>query len=249
MKIVRYMYQGTVFGGRVEEDSVISAFPGEKERVIKLQNVKLLAPVSPSKIVCAGLNYYDHAEELGMAIPTEPVIFIKPPSSVIGHNDHIMYPSQSKRVDFEGELAVVIGKEARNIRSMDAKDYVLGYTCFNDVTARDLQKKDVQWTRAKSFDTFAPLGPYVETDLDPGDLSIRSILNNRVVQSSRTSKLIFKIPELLEFISGIMTLFPGDIIATGTPGGIGPMLPQDEIAIEIEGIGRLVNRVVKITTQ
>jgi 2-keto-4-pentenoate hydratase/2-oxohepta-3-ene-1,7-dioic acid hydratase in catechol pathway len=222
------------------------AFHGDRsETSFDFKDIKLLPPVIPSKIVCAGLNYYDHAEELKMSVSNEPVIFLKPSSALIGADDPIVYPKNSSRVDYEGELAVVIKKKARNVSRALVSEYILGYTCFNDITARDLQKIDGQWTRAKSFDTFAPIGPWVDTELDPADLSLRTYLNGELKQISRTSNLIFAVGDLVEFISGIMTLFPGDVIATGTPGGIGPMVPGDEVVVEIEGLGKLTNHVVK----
>jgi len=196
--------------------------------------------------VAVGLNYRDHASEMGLEIPKEPILFLKPSTSVIGPQEAIVYPSQSSRVDYEAELGVVIGRTCKDVDARDAKDYILGYTCLNDVTARDLQAKDGQWTRAKSFDTFAPIGPWIATDIeDPHTLSIQARLNGETKQSSNTSNLIFTVYELIDFISHIMTLREGDIIATGTPSGIGPMSLGDEIAIEIEGIGVLVNRVTK----
>lgn len=206
---------------------------------------RFLAPVTPGKIVAVGLNYRDHAEELGMALPEEPILFIKPSTAVIGPNDPIVYPAQSSRVDYEAELACVIGKTCRNVDREHAKDYILGYTCLNDVTARDLQVKDGQWTRAKSFDTFAPVGPWVALGIEnPHNLSITASLNGVVVQSSNTANLVFDCFDLVAFISSIMTLMPFDIIATGTPSGIGPMARGDEICITIEGIGTLTNRVI-----
>jgi 2-keto-4-pentenoate hydratase/2-oxohepta-3-ene-1,7-dioic acid hydratase in catechol pathway len=190
------------------------------------------------------LNYGDHARELGFAIPGEPVIFLKPPTALAGPGDAIVYPHASSQVDFEAELGVVIKDRIRDVKPGDAYRHILGYTCVNDVTARDLQKKDGQWTRAKSFDTFCPVGPWVETDLDPGDLLVESYLNGERKQSSRTSQLIFGIDQLVSFISGIMTLCPGDLIITGTPAGIGPMQPGDEVEVRIEGIGRLRNSVI-----
>jgi len=178
-----------------------------------------------------------------MDIPSEPVIFIKPSTAVIGPGEAIIYPRSAARVDYEAELGVVIKKKARNVPAGNAAEYIEGYTCFNDVTARDLQKKDVQWSRAKSFDTFAPIGPCVKTDIDPSRLRIRSYLNGELKQDSNTSDFIFDVPRLVDFISGVMTLLPGDVIATGTPSGVGPMGPGDEITVEIEGIGRLTNRV------
>lgn len=206
---------------------------------------RLLAPALPGKIVAVGLNYRDHAGEMGHKLPEEPVLFMKPSTALIGPNDDIIHPAQSTRVDFEAELAVVIGSRCRNVRKEDAHEVIFGYTCFNDVTARDLQARDGQWTRAKSFDTFAPLGPWIETDLeDAGNLSIISRLNGTVRQSSNTGNLIFTVAELIEFISSVMTLEPWDVIATGTPAGIGPMSRGDEVEVEIEGIGVLTNRLV-----
>ena len=205
---------------------------------------RLLAPTIASKIVAVGLNYRDHAEELGLELPKEPILFMKPATSVIGPLDDIFYPHQSTRVDYEAELAVVMAKTCRDVKASDAREVILGYTCLNDVTARDLQVSDGQWTRAKSFDTFAPIGPWIETDIeDPHSLAITSHLNGECKQSSNTKNLIFSVFELIEFISGIMTLNKGDVIATGTPSGIGPMNPGDEIAIELEGIGVLKNQV------
>ncbi len=211
----------------------------------KLEKAKILPPVQPSKIVAIGLNYTDHTTELGMKVPSEPIIFLKPPTAVIGHNDSIVYPKTSKRVDYEAELAVVIGKKAKDIKERDAHKYIFGYTCFNDVTARDLQKIDGQWTRAKSFDTFCPLGPYIASNIDVSDLKIEAYLNGKRVQSSSTKNMIFKVPYIVSFISSVMTLNPGDIIATGTPVGVGPMKPGDDIEIRIEKIGSLTNKIAE----
>ena len=205
--------------------------------------IKLLAPCRPSKIVAIGLNYHSHAAELGYDLPRTPLIFLKPPSAVIGPVDCIVYPPLSAQVDFEGELGVVIGKKVRCIAPKDAAGCILGYTCFNDVTARDLQKEDGQWARAKGFDTFAAVGPIIETELDAGALKIETRLNGVVRQSGNTADLIFKVPELVSAVSQVMTLFPGDIIATGTPGGIGAMQPGDVVQVTIEGIGTLENTV------
>lgn len=214
-------------------------------KTYKISGVKILPPCSPTKIVAVGLNYRDHAEEMKKHLPSEPMLFLKPSTSVIGHEDHIIYPSHmSSRVDFEGELAVVLGKTAKSVPPDESMNYILGYTCMNDVTARDLQSRDIQFTRAKGFDTFAPLGPVIETDLDPSDLQIRTYLNGAMKQNSRTSNLIFSVPELLSFVSNVMTLHPGDIISTGTPSGIAPMNPGDTVEIEIEGIGKLKNYLI-----
>ncbi|HNY65630.1 MAG TPA: fumarylacetoacetate hydrolase family protein [Deltaproteobacteria bacterium] len=206
---------------------------------------RFLAPVQPGKIVAVGLNYRDHAREMGYELPKEPVLFMKPSTAVIGPFEEIRYPAQSSRVDYEAELAVVMGRTCRNVPASQAKGFILGYTCLNDVTARDLQTKDGQWTRAKSFDTFAPIGPWIVTDIDdPHALDITARLNGEVKQSSNTSNLIFSVFDLVAFISGVMTLNPGDVIATGTPSGVGPMQAGDEIEIEIKGIGVLKNKVV-----
>ena len=195
--------------------------------------------------MAVGLNYRDHAEELGLAIPEEPILFIKPSTSVIGPDDMIVLPPQSVRVDYEAELAIVMSKSARNVPRQKAQEYILGFTCLNDVTARDLQSKDGQWTRSKSFDTFCPIGPWIDTEIDASDLKIELVLNGEVKQKSRTSNLIFNCAVLVEFISAVMTLHPGDVIATGTTSGIGPMGPGDTVEVRIEGIGSLVNRTAK----
>jgi 2-keto-4-pentenoate hydratase/2-oxohepta-3-ene-1,7-dioic acid hydratase in catechol pathway len=249
MRIVRYEYYHQSDYGLLEGD-VINAVSGDVfgdfgrgARRAALSEVRLLAPCQPSKIVALGLNYRAHAAEVKTALPTEPLIFLKPPTTVIGPNDPIVYPAMSQRVDYEGELAIVIGRVARHVVEANALDYVLGYTCANDVTARDLQSRDGQWTRAKSFDTFCPLGPWIETDLAPGDLRIETLVNGGVRQSSRTSDLIFGVPKLISFVSHVMTLLPGDVILTGTPSGVGPVQPGDVIEVEIEGIGVLRNPV------
>lgn len=199
---------------------------------------------APSKVVCVGLNYRDHAEEVGMEIPTEPLLFLKPASSVIGPGSPIVRPRASQRVDFEAELGVVMGRPAKKVSQEEALGCVLGYTCVNDVTARDLQISDGQWTRAKGFDTFCPLGPVVETELDTANLRVQALLNGKTLQDSNTSNLIFNVSELIVYISAVMTLLPGDVIATGTPAGIGPMVAGDQIEIRIEGLGSLTNPVL-----
>jgi 2-keto-4-pentenoate hydratase/2-oxohepta-3-ene-1,7-dioic acid hydratase in catechol pathway len=217
----------------------------QKDTNYKVEEVNVLPPVSPSKIVCVGLNYRDHAAELDMDLPEEPIIFIKPPTSVAGHLDNIIYPSSSRQVDYEGELGIVLSKEAKNVKSEDAADYIDGYTIVNDVTARDLQRKDGQWTRAKSFDTFCPIGPCIETELDPMNQNISLKLNGEFKQKSNTKNMIFNVYELVEFISNIMTLKPGDVIATGTPPGVGPMNVGDTVEVKIDGIGVLKNFIKK----
>lgn len=243
MRFVRFLSGEEVFTGVLSGDEIREN--GPRGRVFGAENVRMLAPSVPSKIVAVGLNYRDHAAELGMAVPKEPIIFIKPATAVIGPGDAIVYPHCSTRVDYEAELGVVIKNITRNIPPSKTKDHIAGYTCVNDVTARDIQKKDGQWTRSKSFDTFAPVGPWIETELDISSLRVRSYLNGTLKQDSSTAELIFGIPELISFISSVMTLLPGDIIATGTPASIGPMMPGDEITVEVEGIGRLTNRVVR----
>ncbi|MDD3089518.1 MAG: fumarylacetoacetate hydrolase family protein [Candidatus Omnitrophica bacterium] len=242
MKLVRFSHKNKIMEGVLSDGRVLER--GDRSgRTFSLEEVKLLAPLLPSKIVCVGLNYRDHASELGMKIPDEPVIFLKPPTAVIGPLDMIVYPASARRVDYEAELGVVIGKTAKRVPCRSALEYVAGYVCFNDVTARDIQKTDGQWTRSKSFDTFAPIGPWIETELDPSDIAVRTYLNGSLMQDSRTAELIFDVPYLVSFISSIMTLLPGDVIATGTPPGVGPMLPGEEVTVEVEGIGELVNRV------
>ena len=206
-------------------------------------SVRLLAPVEPSKIVCIGLNYYAHVAASFSADkpPEEPLIFLKPPSSVIGPDDTIIHPLQSQRVDYEAELGVVIGKKAAKVLEQEAEQYIFGYTCVNDVTARDLQKKDGQWSRAKGFDTFCPVGPWIVTGLDYRDILVEGILNETVMQSGRTSLMIFNVPFLISYISQVMSLYPGDLISTGTPSGIAPMKPGDRIQVRVEGIGTLEN--------
>lgn len=226
--------------------SIASPFHPEEEKnslTFKLNEIKILAPVKPSKIVAVGLNYADHIAEMGNTPPPNPIIFMKPQTAVIGPGEAIILPSSSQRVDYEAELAVVIGKKCRSVTPQQAPSFILGYTCFNDVTARDLQKKDGQWTRAKSFDTFAPLGPWINTSLDPSSRRIECRLNGEIKQSSSTSNLLFSVFELVSFISEIMTLLPGDVIATGTPQGVGPMQNGDLVEVYIEGIGTLSNPV------
>ncbi|MDI3543073.1 MAG: hypothetical protein PWP57_676 [Candidatus Atribacteria bacterium] len=214
-----------------------------KGRVFPREKVKLLSPTLPSKIVAVGLNYRHHAQELEEKIPENPIIFIKPSTATLNPEDFILLPPSSSQVDYEGELAVVIKKKARKVKVSQVGDYILGYTCFNDVTARDLQKKDGQWTRAKSFDTFAPFGPWIETEIDPGNLNIRTYVNGNKKQDSNTRELLFPVPVIISFISEVMTLLPGDVIATGTPEGIGPLHSGDTVEVEIENIGILRNPV------
>jgi 2-keto-4-pentenoate hydratase/2-oxohepta-3-ene-1,7-dioic acid hydratase in catechol pathway len=252
MKIVRFSLGKRTSYGILDNQTikVIQGNPFQNIRysgtLYKLSEVKLLAPSVPSKIVCLGVNYRSHAGELSAQLPPSPLIFLKPPTAIIGPEDKIIYPEMSRRVDYEGEVGVVMKKKASHISSQNALDYVLGYTCFNDVTACDLQKLDGQWTRGKGFDTFAPFGPCIETDFDPTNAPLETYLNGELKQKSNTAELIFPIKEIISFISRVMTLLPGDVIATGTPGGIGPMNPGDIIEIKIAPIGFLRNYVVKL---
>ena len=206
--------------------------------------MKLLEPICPSKIVCVGRNYREHAAELGNKMPDEPLLFLKAPSAIIYSGDEIVLPGASQQVEHEGELGVVIGRVARNIASdEDPLSYVLGYTCVNDVTARDLQRKDVQFTRGKSFDTFCPVGPWIETDINPGNVEVQTRLNGELKQKGNTADMAFPVAFLIRYISEIMTLYPGDLIATGTPAGVSRMKPGDVVEVEVSGIGTLVNRV------
>jgi 2-keto-4-pentenoate hydratase/2-oxohepta-3-ene-1,7-dioic acid hydratase in catechol pathway len=210
-----------------------------------LADVRLLAPVLPSKVIAIGKNYADHAREMGGEPPAEPVIFLKPSTSVAGPGDPIVRPAAlSERTDFEGELAVVIGRLCRDVPPQRVPEVIFGYTCANDVTARDLQARDGQWARAKGFDTFCPLGPWIETDVDPADLELTTLLNGQVRQSSRTSLLLHDVTALVSYVSAVMTLLPGDVLLTGTPAGVGALQEGDEVSVTIEGIGTLSNRVI-----
>lgn len=263
MRIVRFTSQAGTAYGVLEGDGVHAVrgdipdfFPGilsgsaecpaRTGRHHPLEAVTLLAPCLPSKIVAVGLNYRSHAEEIKMSLPEEPLLFLKPSTAVIGPGDVIIYPPMSHRVDYEAELGVVIGAPAKNVREEKAQQYILGYTCFNDVTARDLQGKDKQFTRSKSFDTFAPLGPWIETELDPRNLKVQSYLGGALKQSGTTADLVFSVYQLVSFVSRVMTLLPGDVIATGTPAGIGPLQVGDCIEIVVEGIGTLQNHVARV---
>jgi len=217
-------------------------FTGEK---LQLADVRLLAPVIPrSKVVCVGRNYAAHAAELGNDVPKEPMIFLKPNTSVIGPRDGIVYPEQTNDLHFEGELAIVIGRICRDLPKERVNEVIFGYTIANDVTARDLQKSDGQWARAKGYDTFCPLGPWISTEFDASDVRVSTELNGEPKQDGRTSQFIFDIPEVLAYITSFTTLLPGDVVLTGTPAGVGPMLPGDEVAISIEGLGTLTNKVI-----
>jgi len=249
MKIVRFIRNHKENYGIMLEDGIqgISGSPFEDFKgqhiSYRISEVRLLAPCVPSKIVALGVNYKSHGDEMQSELPAEPLIFLKPPTSVIGPEDKIVYPAMSQRVDYEGELGIVIKSLTRHVSREEAKDHILGYTCLNDVTARDLQSIDKQWTRAKGFDTFCPIGPCIETEIDPADLSLGTYLNGEVKQITRTSQMIFGVYETVSFISRVMTLLPGDVIATGTTSGIGPMKPGDTVEVKIEGIGTLRNYV------
>lgn len=250
MKYVRIMNQeNKIAYGLIEGESVRllsgSFLNHESEQtdiLLPLDKISLLAPVEPSKVICVGLNYAKHIEEMKHSyVPEDPVIFLKPPTCIIGPNAEIIYPKISQRVDYEAELAVIIGNTIKNSSEAEAAQAIFGYTCANDVTARDLQKKDGQWTRGKSFDTFCPLGPWVVTDIDPSQLDIELRLNGEVKQFSNTKYFINSVPKLISFISQVMTLYPGDVVLTGTPEGVGPMQVGDEVIVKIQAIGELSN--------
>jgi 2-keto-4-pentenoate hydratase/2-oxohepta-3-ene-1,7-dioic acid hydratase in catechol pathway len=250
MKIARLRSNNEIFYAMIKNGKVypMKGLPYQgvelDGRELDIDNLQYLAPVEPDKIVAVGLNYAKHAKEMKEDLPENPIIFIKPNTTVVGPTDGIFYPGISQRVDYEAELAVVIGKTCKDIKEEEAADYIFGYTCLNDVTARDLQKKDGQWTRAKSFDTFCPIGPCIETEYDWKGKSIKSVLNGEIKQDGNTASLIFEIEKLISFISSVMTLKPGDVIATGTPAGIGPMQKGDTIEIMIEGLDTLRNTVI-----
>jgi len=250
MRFVRFAIGSTIGYGLLEDDGRIRAIsstpflPWEPtDERFEASQVRVLAPVLPSKVVAVGLNYRSHAEETNKPLPEEPMLFIKPSTSVVGPEETIYLPAQSSRVDHEGELAIVIGKAARNVGDVTAAEAILGYTCANDVTARDLQAKDVQFTRAKGFDTFCPLGPHVVTGLDPSNLELTCRVNGEVRQKSSTSDLVFAPAALVAFVSSVMTLLPGDVILTGTPAGISALHDGDVVEVEISGIGVLRNPV------
>ncbi len=254
MKLARYSYAGEVRYGVVEGAELLElpgvpfANPGQPltttGEVRDLDAVRLLAPVLPSKVIGIGRNYADHASEMGGRAPDRPLMFLKPTTSVIGPEDPIRLPPESHEVHYEAELAVVIGRACRRVSAQDAASVILGYTCANDVTARDLQELDGQWTRAKGFDTFCPLGPWLETELDPATVSVECELNGIQVQSASTRDLIHPIPALIEAVSAVMTLLPGDVILTGTPAGVGRLTMGDEVAVTVSGLGTLLNPVL-----
>lgn len=251
MKYLRFLQNENIRYGLLEKGNIIREVVGDifnnhknTENVYSLSEITFLPPCVPTKIIAVGLNYFAHANEVQMKISDEPLIFMKPPSTLIAHNDNIIYPKMSKQLDYEAELAVIIKNRIKNIEPEDVFENILGYTCFNDITARDLQKKDEQWTRAKSFDTFAPIGPFISTGLNSDNLQIKLYKNGQLMQNSSTNNMIFKVDKIISFISKIMTLFPGDIIATGTPSGVGKLEEGDIVEVEIEGIGVLKNKVI-----
>jgi 2-keto-4-pentenoate hydratase/2-oxohepta-3-ene-1,7-dioic acid hydratase in catechol pathway len=253
MRIIRYTLgdakkpkYGWLLGDQVGEISgnVFGRYR-RNEAETPLAEVKLLAPTQPGKIVCVGRNYIEHARELGNEVPKVPLIFLKPPSSVIHPDDTILLPPQSNQVEHEGELVAVIGKRGRNITANNAKKYILGYTIGNDVTARDLQQTDDQWTRAKGFDTFCPFGPWIDTEFDPADSVVTCRVNGQMRQMASTRDMVFNVGTLVAYISSVMTLEPGDLIFTGTPAGVGELKHGDEVVVEIEGLGILKNPVRK----
>ncbi|MDZ4168514.1 MAG: fumarylacetoacetate hydrolase family protein [Coriobacteriia bacterium] len=246
MRVVRVLHEGDCRYGLADEDTVtlLSDEPfaaWEPEGILALHEVRLLAPTLPTKVVCVGLNYRGHIAEMGHEMPTEPVIFLKPSTSVIATQQTIPLPPGVGRVDYEAELGVVIGRRTHNATRDEAMANVLGFTCGNDVTARDLQKRDGQWSRAKGFDGFCPLGPWIETDVDPADLALECLVNGEIRQTARTSDMLFDPYELVSFASTVMTLVPGDVVLTGTPAGIGPLHHGDVVEVRIEGVGSLVN--------
>jgi len=250
MRIVRYSREGQVGFGILEGETIaalsphpFAAFEYTGER-FPTGEVRLLAPVLPTKVVAVGRNYAEHAREMGGEVPDDPVIFLKPSTAVIGPGDPIVHPGWVGRVDYEGELAVIVGKLAHRLDEADAIQAVLGFSCANDVTARDLQRADGQWARAKGFDSFCPLGPWIETDLDSSDLALRTLVNGEPRQQARTSQLERGVASLMAFVSRVMTLLPGDVLLTGTPAGVGPLEVGDRVEVEIDGIGVLANQVV-----
>jgi len=252
MRIVRYQFktEAPTYGWLLEDKvgAIVGNIYGEYRRqevALPLASVRLLAPVQPSKIVCIGRNYAEHAKEHAAEVPKVPLLFLKPPSSITNPGDAIILPAQSQKVEHEAELVVVIGKRARNVIVEQAQDVVFGYTVGNDVTARDLQRSDGQWTRAKGFDTFCPFGPWVDTGFDPSDAVITCRVSGQPRQMASTRDMIFSVSMLIAFISSVMTLEPGDLIFTGTPAGVGPLKDGDEVVIEIEGLGKLSNPVRK----
>ncbi|GAA0325892.1 fumarylacetoacetate hydrolase family protein [Streptomyces polychromogenes] len=261
MRIARFSIDGNVAFGAVEGSTALAASEGElvldiikgipfadfelSGTKVPLSKVRLLPPVLPNKVVAVGRNYAEHAAELGNELPEAPITFFKPSTSVVGSGDPIVYPSFSQDLHHEAELAVVIGRMCREVPKERVKDVILGYTCANDVTARDVQQREKQWARAKGFDSACPLGPWIETDLDPSDLAIQCTVNGEQRQLGRTGDMVRSVEDLVVHISEAMTLLPGDVILTGTPAGVGPLNVGDEVAVTIEGIGTLTNKVIK----
>jgi 2-keto-4-pentenoate hydratase/2-oxohepta-3-ene-1,7-dioic acid hydratase in catechol pathway len=252
VQIVRFRAGGKTRYGALEGSAIVeyagtpfTLFKRARKRYAARQ-VVLLAPVLPSKIIAVALNYRDHLAALGVPVPQEPVLFLKAVSALAGPGDPIVYPAQSACVDYEAELAVVIRRRCRDVPVARAREYVLGYTCLNDVTARDLREHDEQWARAKGFDTFCPIGPCIATDVDPGSLTVESYLNGAARQHASTKEMVFGVEEIVARVSTVMTLLPGDVIATGTPAGAGRMQPGDRVEVRIDGIGSLRNTVVKL---
>ena len=250
MRIVRYQQKdeapqyGWLLDDKIGEiDGDIFGRYRRRDASLPRTEAKLLAPSQPSKIVCVGRNYVDHAKELGNEVPKVPLLFLKPPSSIISSGEAIVLPPQSAQVEHEAELVVVVGKRGRHITTEDAKNYILGYTVGNDVTARDLQKTDGQWTRAKGFDTFCAFGPWIDTDFDPSDAVVTCRVNGQMRQMASTRDMVFSVATLVAYISSVMTLEPGDLIFTGTPAGVGPLKPGDRVDVEIDGLGAISNPV------
>ena len=247
MRLIRYQFKNTKQLGWIYENQVGQIegdIFGDFRRLevnTKLEDVKFLPPVEPSKIICIGRNYASHAAEHGVSVPEIPMLFLKPPTSLIGHLDKIILPPQSSLVEHEAELAVIIGKKGRWIKPENASEFILGFSIANDVTARDLQRRDGQWTRGKGFDTFCPLGPWIETDFDPSDALVICKVNNEIRQMSSTRDMVFPVAQLIAFASTVMTLLPGDVLLTGTPAGVGVLKTGDRIEIEIENLGKLEN--------
>lgn len=250
--IVRFQDQEQNIRYGVLKDETIHVIVGDifadykvTDETVSVGDVKLLAPTEPSKVVCIGLNYVDHAKEVNLEIPKEPLIFLKPNTTVIATGDDVIYPEQTNHVEYEAELGIVIGKKTKNIEKEEAKEAIFGYTIANDVTARDLQFSDGQWTRGKSFDTFCPIGPGIVRDIDPSNLNITLHVNDELKQNSNTKNLIFDVEYIVSYVSKVMTLLPGDVIITGTPYGVGPVEPGDEMVVRIDGLGELRNKIVK----
>lgn len=242
MKIARLLFDGHVHEARVEGEEAVLA-DGLR---VAVRAVRFLPPTSPTKVICVGFNYRDHAQELEVEVPREPLFFLKPPSALVAHGEPIVYPEHTRQLDYEGELAVVIGRRCRNVPAAQAREVILGYSILNDVTARDVQKVEKQWVRAKAFDGSAPYGPWIETDLDPLDVRVTTRVNGEVRQDSSTRYMIFDVFQLVAEASRYMTLEPGDVIATGTPPGVGPLRPGDVVEVTVDGVGTLTNPVTAL---